>query len=53
MAAKRRKKCNNQQKTSGLDERGMVWDKSMMEGAGGARFDHFGGNRVGWGGKLR
>ena len=28
----------------------MVWDESTMEGAGGAQFDRFGGNRVGRGG---
>ncbi len=52
MAAKRRKKRNNQQKTSGLDGREMVWDESTMEGAGRARFDRFGGNQVGWGGET-
>ncbi len=51
-AAKHRKKRNNQQKTSGLDGREMVWDESTMEGAGGARFDRFGGNRDGWEGET-
>ncbi len=44
MAAKRHKKCNNQQKISCLNGQEMGCDKSMMEGAGGAQFDRFGGN---------
>jgi hypothetical protein len=50
MAAKRHKKCNNQQKISCLNGQEMGCDKSMMEGAGGAQFDRFGGNWVGRGG---
>ena len=52
MAAKRRKKHNNQPKMSGLDGRGIEWDKRMAGGTGGARFDRCGGNRVGRGGNL-
>jgi len=47
MASKRHEKRNNQPKTSGLDGRGIEWDERTTGGAGGARLDRFGGNRVG------
>jgi hypothetical protein len=53
MASKRHEKRNNRPKTSGLDERGIEWDERTTGRAGGARFDRFGGNRVGRGGDLR
>ena len=31
----------------------MVWNDNAMEGAGRARFDRFGGNRVGWEGETQ
>jgi hypothetical protein len=46
MASKRHEKRNNQPKTSGLDGRGIEWDERTTGGAGGARLDRFGGNRV-------
>ena len=52
MAANQHEKCNNQPNMSGLDGRGIEWDKRTMRGTRGARFDCFGGNRVGRGGNL-
>ncbi len=53
MASKRREKHNNQPKTSVFDGREIEWDERTTGRAGGARFDRFGGNRVGRGGDLR
>ena len=53
MAANQHEKCNNQPKTSVLVGHEMEWDERTMVGAEGTRFNCFGGNRVGRGGKLR
>ena len=39
-------------KKSSIDGRDMVWNDNAIEGAGRARFDRFGGNRVGWEGET-
>jgi hypothetical protein len=41
---------NNQLKTRGHDGGGIRQDAQPSGSAGGARFDHYGDNQVGWGG---